>query len=231
MRDPRRAYRVVDAFEQELCDYTGAPYAVATNSCTNALLLAWTWRAKLYGAEKVAYLPRHTYVGVLQSALNAGYSISWNDSYPEWQSDGSYGTTTYVNVIDSARRIHRDVFGSQPSDGNIVCLSFHAAKQLPLGRGGAILTDNKDAAEWFRAARMDGRPPGAPIEATVFPGYHCPMPPDVAARGLDILSRWNDTGYTPPPLPPTDYPDLSLISHQSESSNSGPSFPESVTCP
>ena len=24
-------------------------------------------------------------------------------------------------------------------------------------------------------------------------------------------SRWNDTGYSPPPLPPTDYPDLSLL--------------------
>ncbi len=205
-KDSRRAYRVVDAFEAELCDYTGAPFAVAVNSCTNALLLALTWE-RLRGFPHPISLPRCTYIGVLQSVLNAGFEVKWVDT--DWQVRGSTGIRagTYwllpSEVVDSAR-----VLESGGYDEGFHCLSFHAAKQLPIGRGGAILTDNEDAAEWFRAARMDGRAPGD-VRDPVFPAFHCPMPPDVAARGLDILSRWNDRGYSPPPLPHEDYPDLS----------------------
>ena len=33
-------YKVVKMFEEEIAHYTGAPYAVSVNSCTNALFLA-----------------------------------------------------------------------------------------------------------------------------------------------------------------------------------------------
>ena len=203
MRDPRRAYRVVDLFEEELADYTGAPYAVAVNSCTNALFLSLVYERTVTPTFSEVALPPTTYVGVLQALLNAGYQPSWT-KYRKWESQYRLVPT---RVVDSARFLHCNMFDAN----SLVCLSFHAAKQLPLGRGGAILTDDKDAADWLRAARMDGRPPGAPIEATQFPAWHMPMPPDVAARGLDILSRWNDAGYSPPTLPHTDYPDLSLL--------------------
>ena len=35
-----KSFQVVRDFEAALCEYTGAPYAVAVNSCTMALLLA-----------------------------------------------------------------------------------------------------------------------------------------------------------------------------------------------
>ncbi len=203
----RRAYRVVDDFEAELCDYTGAPFAVAVNSCTNALFLSLEW-ANTWSAVMRVSLPRRTYVGVLQAALNAGYEVAWRDEPDDWQSRGYYQLWP-TEIWDCARSIPYRQFGDFKIEGpTLVCLSLHSAKQLPLGRGGAILTDDADAAEWLRAARMDGRPPG--IAAIQFPGWHMPMPPDVAARGLDILSRWNDRGYSPPALPHEDYPDLSL---------------------
>lgn len=202
MRDPRRAYRVVDRFEDELCVYTGAPFSIAVNSCTNALLLALTWDA-LHGLGRFrAVLPRRTYVGVLQSVLNAGLEVEWSDD--RWLDQ--YTIEPY-RVVDSARRIAPGMY----RPGSLTCLSFHARKQLPLGYGGAILTDKLDAADWFSAARMDGRPPGAPVGQTVFPGFHCPLSPDVAARGLWILSDWNDKTYTPPRLPDETYPDLSQL--------------------
>jgi dTDP-4-amino-4,6-dideoxygalactose transaminase len=208
IRDRRRAYRVVDDFEDELADYTGAPYAVAVDSCSNALYLALKYN-NLDSHSPVALLPKRTYVGVWQAALNAGYMVEWSDC--KWE---HWYAIPQTGIVDCARMLpsrHRSWPWTPQGHWNAICLSFHAAKQLPLGRGGAILTDDKDAAKWFRAARMDGRPPGAPIEATQFPGFHCPMPPDVAARGLWILSRWNDAGYSPPPLPLETYPDLSLL--------------------
>ena len=33
-------YKIVKMFEEEVAHYTGAPYAVSVNSCTNALFLA-----------------------------------------------------------------------------------------------------------------------------------------------------------------------------------------------
>lgn len=204
---PRRAYHVVDHFEQELCRYTGAPYAVTTNSCTNALLLALSYErpAVGLGLNRIVRLPRRTYVGVLQSALNAGFSVEWRDEPDLWQQRGYYSLAP-TNIWDFARALSRNLYADLL--GGIVCLSFHSAKQLPLGRGGAILTDDFAAYEWFRAARMDGRAPGTPGRP-IFPAWHCPMPPDVAARGLDVLSRWSDAGFEPSRLPQTDYPDLS----------------------
>ncbi len=201
VQDQRRAYAVVDLFEQELCDYTGAPFAIAVNSCTNALLLS-LWRERLERKKLCqVQLPRNTYIGVLQSVLNSGHSVNFWDGWTQ----GWYQLQPR-NIIDAARTFYPEMF-PQFWDCH-VCLSFHSAKQLPLGRGGAILTGTPEAAEWFRAARMDGRPPGE--DRVVFPGWHMPMSPDVAARGLDVLSRWNDKGYSPPPLPHEDYPDLSL---------------------
>ena len=165
-RDPRRAYRVVDDFEAELADYTGAPFAVAVDSCTNALLLALTYE-RIHNDHNHVGLPRHTYVGVLHAALNAGYTVRM----------GRNGLGRLVPALAYERPRRRHIPRGRRMNGKLVCLSFHAAKQLPLGRGGAILTDDEHAAEWLRAARMDGRPPGTSIEQTRFPGYHCPMRP------------------------------------------------------
>lgn len=221
-RDPRRAYRVVDQFEEEIADYTGAPYAVTVDSCTNALYLSLVYERQRFGLNpgwNHVRIPKCTYVGVLQTVRNAGFKVRWSDV--PWEVDYRIEP---VQVIDSARRIARWMYEPR----YLMCLSFHAAKQLPLGRGGAILTDDPAAAEWLRAARMDGRPPGAPIEATLPFGAHCPMPPDVAARGLWILSRWNDAGYDPPPLPPETYPDLSAIAYSAPSNPSG-AGPDRIT--
>jgi dTDP-4-amino-4,6-dideoxygalactose transaminase len=200
-RDERRAYRVVDLFEQELCDFTERPYAVAVNSCTNALFLSLTWE-RMQGLSGVIELPRHTYIGVLQSVLNAGYDVAWRDDAANWQDFGYYRLKP-SRIWDSAR--YMQPLPMTPR-GSFVCLSFHSAKQLPIGRGGAILTDNEEAAEWFRAARMDGRAPGDTKPPIIGNTLHCPMPPDVAARGLDILSRWTEPPKT---LPHETYPDLS----------------------
>ena len=47
-------YKVVQMFEEEVAHYTGAPYAVSVNSCTNALFLACKWH-KVEGKEAVSY--------------------------------------------------------------------------------------------------------------------------------------------------------------------------------
>jgi len=189
---------------------------VAVDSCTNALFLALLYE-RMVGmrpplevpegwsisyVDRLLKIPRRTYVGVMHAAINAGWRIEWIDEpwFDRYRMDPT-------RVVDCARFFAPDMY----VPGNLMCLSFHAAKQLPLGRGGAILTDDEKAADWFRRARTDGRAPGDGEPYTTFPGHHMYLPPPTAALGLWILSRWVDGERTPERLPMDDYPDLSQL--------------------
>lgn len=200
-RDTRRkAFWVVDDFEEELADYCGSPYAVAVDSCTNAIFLTLVLEAERLCAERELTLPARTYSGVAQAALNAGWKIYWD--YAEWR--GQYPIPP-TRVIDAAL----DLAPASYEPGTLTCLSFHAAKQLPVGAGGAILLDDDEDRLWLRAARMDGRQQGTNSMPPQRPGYHCFMPPDVAARALWLLTGLQ--GEAPHPCRHDDYPDLSLL--------------------
>lgn len=204
MFDPRSAWKVVEEFEQHLCEYTGAKHAVAVDSCTNALRLCFERWKRRFPDEKFVNVPKHTYVGVPQAAMRAGLEVRFVDW--KWSDTGMY----YIwpsRVIDSARLLKRGMYTAQM--GAWMCLSFHAFKHLPIGRGGAILCDDEDDAEWFRRARYDGRDQTKPIMGqTEFQfGIHCYMPPEAAARGLLLMNNLADHNE---PLPGT-YPDLSKV--------------------
>lgn len=190
-------YDIVRQFEAALCDYTGAKYAVATTSCTMALLLALAWHRHEYSTTHVT-VPRFTYVGVPQSAWNAGQSV-WFVDQP-WGGDYRIGGTA---VVDSARRFTSGMF----VPGGFRCVSFHWTKHLGIGQGGAVLHDDVAADAWLRRARFDGRTEGADprTDKVQTPAWHATMMPRDAAEGLTLLAnlpRHNDD------LPNSDYPDL-----------------------
>jgi dTDP-4-amino-4,6-dideoxygalactose transaminase len=108
-------------------------------------------------------------------------------------------------IVDAARWLRRGMH--QP--GTWTCLSFHATKHLPIGRGGAILCDDRGDAEWFRRARYDGRDQTKPImEQTEFQfGVQCYMEPAAAARGLLLMTALKDEND---PIPGV-FPDLSKV--------------------
>ena len=196
------AHQVTRDFESALCEYTGAQYAVAVNSCTMALLLAVAWHQrtmKLF--EKAVEIPKRTYVSVPQSIIHAGCCPTYRDE--EWV--GAYQLKP-LPVWDSARLFT----GGMYTPGQMQCVSFHASKTLGLEQGGAILHDNLAADFWFRIARFDGRTEGVAPKDDRFDlvGWHCYMNPSTAAQGLmrlGVLPQHNE------PLPNDEYPDLSKI--------------------
>lgn len=200
MTDRRRAFRVVDLFEEALCEYTGAPFAVAVDSCTNALFLALLYEKRRLGAAQVLQLPRRNYIGVYQAARNAGWSVEWTNEL--W--GGSY-LIEPTKVIDAAKAFHEDCY--VPS--YLYCVSFQAAKRLPIGRAGAILHDDEKFDVWARRARLDGRGEGEAYKDARFttPGYHMYMSPPDAARGLWLLTYLDDDDQGDW----TEYPDLSML--------------------
>lgn len=193
-------FRVVEMFEQDLCEYTGARYAVAVNSCTAALELALQ---RCFNAGEVS-IPRRTYPSVPQAAIKAGLDPVFVDL--DWK--GEYQLTP-TNVFDSAKRLRRDMY----RPGMVQCLSFHPQKPLALSvGGGAILHDNADADKWYRRMRFDGRTEGVPTKDDNYEmlGNHCYMMPGTAAEGIHRLSIYAATDpHDDMPSDLDKYPDLS----------------------
>ena len=191
-------YDIVAALENKVAEYSGAPYAVAVDSCTNALLIALRYHRMINSGDTVI-LPKKTYVGVAYAALNAGYKIEFEDN--QWQGAYTIGNT---NIIDSARRFTKNMY----VPGSFYCLSGHWGKTLKIGRGGFILTDNRLAANDLRRMRFDGRQAGVrPTDDNfTLPGYHCYMLPSEAAHGLMLMASMPDYNAD---IKWDDYTDLS----------------------
>lgn len=213
MSDP---FQVTRDFEAALCEYTGAPYAVAVNSCTMAILLACAWMRNYLGSgfTKRIMLPRLTYIGVPYAVREAlpHAEIAFEDL--NWQ--GEYQIRP-LPVWDSARRFTKDMWTNRAKDyrqpgGNRIVMqtvSFHISKICGHSQGGAILHNDTEADAWLRRARFDGRTEGVAIaEGVRHEGraWHCYLSVDVAAAllwKLSTLPRHNVD------LPRSDYPDLS----------------------
>lgn len=191
-------YQVTRDFEAALCEYTGARYAVAVNSCTAALLLCVEWFHR-YGRRNVVTIPRHTYCSVPQAILRAGCAVAWRDE--DWR--GAYRLEP-LPVWDCARRFTSGMYVA----GQFQCVSFSAAKILGIEQGGAILHDDESAHDWFRRMRFDGRTEGtlpAPDTVTLV-GHHCIMLPSIAAQALLRLAHLPRHN---PDMEDYPYPDLS----------------------
>ncbi len=59
-------------------------------------------------------------------------------------------------VEDAAHAIGAELAGRQVGAGAAVCFSFYATKNLPIGEGGMVTTDDPERAEWLRSARLHG---------------------------------------------------------------------------
>lgn len=197
-------YQVTRDFESALCEYTGAKYAVAVNSCTAALYLAIRWLKDEVGAYgELIEIPRRTYMSVPMAIMRAGARIEWRDE--DWR--GAYALRSSPRcdypIIDSARHFTSGMYVS----GQYQCVSFSSSKILGIEQGGAILHDDPEADDWLRRARFDGRREGVdPHMDDFIIGEHCIMLPSIAAQALlklSFLPKHNDD------MPWHDYPDLS----------------------
>jgi len=199
-------HRITEQFEAKLCDYTGAPYAVAVDNCSNALFLALKWWADNVAEFPHAItIPKHTYVSVPCEIIYAGMGVRFHDS-------NEYLTGAYqlqpTNIYDSALSFTADMYHK----GSFMCLSFTGPyKHLKLGKGGAILTDNKEAYEWFKRARFSGRNECSYLEDNFdMIGRNCYMMPEIAARGLLLMDQfYTETGKKHNEPITHRYPDLS----------------------
>ena len=187
----KNAFEVVRQFERRIAEYAGSKYAVAVDSCTNALFLSCMY-LKVKGHEIT--LPKRTYVSVPQSVIHAGGKVKFKDI--KWK--GTYQLNPFP-IVDGAKRFTKGMYEKD----TLHCLSFHMKKILDIGRGGAILTDDEEAVEWLKQARFDGRHE-VPLHHDEFKilGWNMYMTPEQAGRGLwkmmGLPEHNKDQSATPP---------------------------------
>jgi len=178
----------------KIAKFYNSPFCVSTDSCTHAMELC----LRLQNIKK-ALSPYHTYISIPFVFEKLG--LEWQFENNSWH-DYYYITN---NIIDAA--VHWQENGYIPE--TYMCLSFQYKKHLGLGRGGAILLDNKEDYLELKKTSYDGRLPDIPwAEQNINSiGYHYYMTPDTAELGLKKLpgaiitpsKKWSWQ----------DYPDLS----------------------
>lgn len=188
---------VIRQFESTIAKHCGSKYAVAVESCTAALFLCC-----LYLKVKEVTIPRKTYFSVPMSIKHAGGKVKYSKT--EWR--GAYVLSPYP-IVDSAMRFKRNMHIKD----SFTCLSFHYAKHIPIGRGGMILTDFKEARDWFQLMRNDGRREIPKEKDRVkLLGYNFYMTPEQAARGLSLF-YWRIHNQPDPEDLPMTHGDISYV--------------------
>lgn len=204
-------YAIVDTFEKTIAEFAGSKYAVAVESCTSAIFLSLQYHkymdqyfSKLYKGKYGVFdsisVPKKTYPGVPCSIIHSGWKVKFIDK--KWQ--GEYELSP-ANIWDAALRFKKGMYRR-----GFQCLSFHIKKNLPIGRGGMILTNDKQAYEWFKKARFDGRQPVPLIEDNfTMLGWNMYMQPADAARGLQLFQAMGNKELPDISVESQGYPDLS----------------------
>lgn len=169
----------IEKFEELVAEYSGSKYAVAVDSCTNAIFLSLKYCKKIGYDPEYVEVPKRTYISVPMQAIHAGYKVRFTNK--EWSGAYKIGN---VPVIDSAQRFTENMY----KEDTFYCVSFNYKKILTTGRGGMILTDDEYAANWFKRMRYDGRPCIFYNDLLTTPvteiGYHMYMTPEQAVIGL-----------------------------------------------
>jgi dTDP-4-amino-4,6-dideoxygalactose transaminase len=193
------SFEIVKTFEKQVASFFGAKYAVAVDSCTHGIELCL--RYQNIGTITV---PKRTYISIPFLAKKLGIQLVWKDE--NWVD--YYKLNNYFDPIYDAAVLWKE---NSYIPGSYMCLSFQYRKHLALGRGGIILTDNKEAFTQLKKMSYDGRLPNIPWREqninTI--GYHYYMTPETAQLGLDKLP--NAIKDQPHQWDIKDWPDLTQM--------------------
>ena len=191
------SFKVVSNFENKIAEWFGAPYGVAVDCCTHGIELCLRQQN-----VKSITVPKRTYLSVPFLAHKLGIELKWKDD--KWK---DFYWIEDTNIVDAAVLWRENSYIS----GTNMCLSFQFQKHLSLGRGGMILTDDKDVRDELKKMTYDGRVPDVPWReqniSTI--GYHYYMAPETAMLGLEKLPEAIKT--KPREWVITDWPDLTQM--------------------
>lgn len=165
--------KITEKLEQKIANYVGAKHCILLTSCTAALHLSLEYlkKTKLKNNFRVL-VPSLTFAASATEIVHSGGEIIFGDvnrntmclkkpsgiDFDVAIPVHLYGVKADTNfdcpvIEDSAHLIERDQLKNNP---NLVCFSFFATKNVTMGEGGAICTNDDNAAVWLKQARHHG---------------------------------------------------------------------------
>jgi dTDP-4-amino-4,6-dideoxygalactose transaminase len=181
-------YKITEDFEKALCDYTGAPYAIALDNMSNALFLSLYYEKNIKKSlvTDIVEIPSRTYPSVPCEIIHAGLKVKFTP-IEGTTIKGAYQLEG-TNIWDSALRFTADMH----IPNTHMCLSFTGPyKTLKLSKGGAIITDDYQAMLWFKRARFSGRRECSYYDDNFdMLGWNFYMMPELATRGLLMMTQF-----------------------------------------
>ena len=191
------SFNIVKEFEEKIADFYGAPYGVSVDACTHGIEIC----LRYVGANEIV-VPKRTYLSVPMLANKMNLELKWKDE--DWRDYYEIGNT---GVYDAAVLWKENSYIPK----SFMCISFQFQKHLSLGRGGIILTDDKEARDELKKMSYDGRTPDKPWreQNLTTMGYHYYMTPETAQKGLDKFEEAKKT--KPRKWLLEDWPDLTKM--------------------
>lgn len=179
--DPRE---IIDLFEKKVADFAGSTYAISFDCCTNAIFSCIKYLQSIgeIDEQTTITIPDRTYVSVPMQIIHSGCKLNFEDI--AWS--GLYQLKG-TRIWDSAGKFTKNMF---LGGNSLQVLSFQIKKIIPIGKGGMVLTNDKNAYEWLKLVSYDGRDLSTPYtsdEHIQCLGYHFYMTPEDAARGIILM--------------------------------------------
>ena len=179
-------YEINNELEKQLCEYTGAPYCIVLDSGTSAITLSCV----IHNVDE-AEVPINTYISVPFAIIHGGGKPKFIDL--EWE--GMYQFKPYP-IWDCALRLKRGMYIPKTH----MILSFSTRKQLPIGKGGAILLDSEEEYNRLKRLRYNGRPETTYHDTDDITeiSFNMVLHPILASIGVEMMKTFPDN---PPDKP------------------------------
>lgn len=137
---------IVQEFECAFAEYVGAKYACSANSASSLLFLS------LLNKKTTVSIPSTIPAVVPNVIINSGNEILFYDDV-DWVGS-SY--RLHHNIIDSAQEVSKNQYLNLREPDAEMIFSFYPTKPVGGCDGGMVVSDNKDAIDWYRMMTLNG---------------------------------------------------------------------------
>ena len=131
--------KIVEKFENEICEFVGAKYACSIHSATMAIFFCLLEKDRL-----TVDIPSVIPPVVPNAIITSGHEINFVDDV-DWVGR-SYVLKQFEDykIIDSAQQLDKDQFKIQANDEDLMIFSFYPTKPVGSIDGGMIVSNDKE---------------------------------------------------------------------------------------
>lgn len=142
--------KIISNFENIICEYVNAKYAVSLNSATSAIFLA------LLDQRITVKIPSIIPPVVPNAIITSNNKVSFYDNV-DWVGN-SYILHKFddYKIVDSAQKLEKNQFAKECDDSDLMIFSFYPTKPVGSCDGGMIVSNDKSKIDYLRELSLNG---------------------------------------------------------------------------